>query len=863
MAVSLDIKKEFLNDFQKKVITARKLLFNGNHKWSSRIFDNLSLEIEKIEWMDPQKKHRLIMVITNSWWIYLNSLKRSKKGKVNIDVIKYIDAYKRFLSFLSKLDDFYLFNNFSTNLLRQFVKMEGLSQIGITKFINSFCAKLIERKDYQRLLELQILQIFLRKSVVPSEFFQLSMEMLSKTVYKIEPSKRSLFLYILFENVCLEYKLMEDSSEFVKYINKILLNRLPGTLKNEISGVNRITINERSFSAILIDLDDLIYYLNNNGEYNWIIVIIRSIYLKIQEFKSFGEAISYIRKFIDLSIKRNRFEITFAIYDYLEDQFIYQTDLSYDNILIELWVEACKNFVDMDEKKYLLQSLEKLNTHLKLPQTSSQIYHYFYTCNIMWQFKSEFFSLEQRDFWRMMFYRALYEEGNYSVAEKITPFLEGDFNKLLSDLESLNKEAEPLKNQIYSFEDTDESQKSILDPFSIKQMVIRINSLGKISYRMISIENNYVDGAITNEFWNDSQIIEIFNELFYDAKARKFNFNLTEFGKLLYIFLPKQIRDFFKSFKENLSYIPQIYFILDTMTIPFDLIYDNNFFLLKFSSGYKIGEIPLKGITFEKKFSPQLQNETSESNYNVMIIESINSTEPLKWNEAKKQKEIIFQFSAGSEELNFITNYFNERPEISQLNALNGMKSTRDEILMNLSKDLYHIIIFVGNIFYSEMSPKNSFFLTNDNQILTLNDIIKALSQKDSKIQPFLFFNTQIFDIEGIKLKNVLKTFGKIIHQFDENNITGILSRNFPLFNAMTKEIFANFFNNLLNNNSQGDSLLKARQQSIAHIIESGGEKQILDSSSGESTKQIDLRSSLALSSYILFGIPWNSLNTI
>ena len=852
MAVSLDTKKEFLNDFQKKVIIARKLLFNGNHKWSSRIFDNLSIEIDKVEWLDLQKKHQLIMVITNSWWIYLNSLKRSKEGKKSIDLIKYIDAYKRFFSFLSKLDDFYLFNNFCTNLLKKFIKMKSLSKNGITKFINSFCAKLVERKDYKRLLELQILQIFLRKSVVPSEFFQLSMQILSKTVFKLEPSKRSLFLYILFENVCLEYKLMEDSSEFVNIINKILLNRLPGTLKNEISAVNRITINERSFNSILIDLEDLIHYLNNNGEYNWIIVIIRSIFLKIQEYKSYGEAVTYIRRFIEFSIKRNRFEITFEIYDYLEDQFIYQTDLSYDNILIELWVEACKNFVDMEERKYLLQSLEKLNTHLKFPQTSAQIYHYFYTCNILWQFKSEFFSLEQRDFWRMMFYRALFEEGNYNIAEKIIPFLDADFNKLLTEVESLNREAEPLKNQIYSFEDTDVSPKSFLDGFTIKQMMIRINSQGKISYKMISIENEHVDGTITTEFWNDSQIIELFNELFYESKTRKYNFNLTEFGKLLYILLPKQIRDFFKSFKiESLSYIPQIYFILDNMTIPFDLIYDNNFFLLKFSSGYKIGGVPLNGINFEEINNQQLQIGASETNYNALIIESINSTDPVKWNEKKNQKELIYHFPAGSEELNFITRYFNEKAEISQLNALTGMKSTRDEILMNLSKDLYHVIIFVGNIFFSKLSPKNSFFLTNDNQILTLNEIIKTLGQNDPKIRPFLFFNTQTFDIEGIKLKNVLKTFGEIVHQFDDNNITGILSRSFPLFNTMTKEIFANFFNNLLKKKSQGDSLLSARISVI---------QQNMDSTSEKGTKKIDLRSSLALSSYVLFGRPWSTI---
>ncbi|MCK4780604.1 MAG: hypothetical protein KAT57_10470, partial [Candidatus Lokiarchaeota archaeon] len=204
-----------MTNFQKKIITARKLLFAANHKWASSVLDNLSFEIEKSDWLDIQKKHQLNMVISNSWWMYLNSLVKHKEGKADIDLIRYIDAYKRFFSFLSRLDDFYLFNNFSTTLLKKFVDMEDLSQIGITKFINSFSAKLQEKEEYQKLFELQILQTFLRKSVAPSEFFHLSMETLGKTIFDIEPSKRALFLYIILEDVCLKYKLMEDSAEFV------------------------------------------------------------------------------------------------------------------------------------------------------------------------------------------------------------------------------------------------------------------------------------------------------------------------------------------------------------------------------------------------------------------------------------------------------------------------------------------------------------------------------------------------------------------------------------------------------------------------------------------------------------------------
>ena len=66
---------------------------------------------------------------------------------------------------------------------------------------------------------------------------------------------------MILENVCIKYQLMEDSSEFVGLINKILVNRLPQYLRNEFSLVSRISINERSFNTILVDLEELVVAL--------------------------------------------------------------------------------------------------------------------------------------------------------------------------------------------------------------------------------------------------------------------------------------------------------------------------------------------------------------------------------------------------------------------------------------------------------------------------------------------------------------------------------------------------------------------------------------------------------------------------
>ena len=102
MAVSLTYRKKFLKTFQEGIIQGRKLLFTANHHWGDRLLTDLYFKIEKSDWIDIQKKHQLIMVLANSWWMYINSL--SKEIRENdVDLIKYIDAYKRFYSFLIHL----------------------------------------------------------------------------------------------------------------------------------------------------------------------------------------------------------------------------------------------------------------------------------------------------------------------------------------------------------------------------------------------------------------------------------------------------------------------------------------------------------------------------------------------------------------------------------------------------------------------------------------------------------------------------------------------------------------------------------------------------------------------------------------
>ncbi len=857
MSISQEDKSKFLQKFQNSVMQGRKLLNSLNHRWADKLFTDLYFEIEKAEWLDDQKKRQFVMILSNSWWMYINSLQKTEKdGSVTLDLIRFIDAYKRFFSFLSKLDDFYLFDSFCTNLLKTFINLDDLSITGITKFINSF-SEFLKKNDLRlKLIEIQILLMYLRKSVMPSDLFQMAMESLGNLMLKIEPGKRALFLYVLIENVNLKYNLSENSQEFVDDIQKLLVHRISSYLKNVFGDLGKININPRNFNTILEELEELIYYLNNIGESSWTIIIIRNLYSKFQEYQSFGDAIQYVRKFIDYSLTRNHFEIAFEIYDYMEDIFMFQTDLGYDNILIELWVQACKNFVDMKTKKYLLQSLEKLGNHLKFPTKSAQVFHFFYTYNYLWKFKGNYYSLEKRDFWRMMFYRALFEEEDYNLAQKILTELDKSLADRITDLKSLHKLGESLKHDIYTL-GTEYKVEEELDPsFIILQMILRINSEGKISYRMISSDNRVVDGEVLDEIWNDQHIIDIYNDLFSLEHEKIYNFDINEFGRLLYIFLPRQIRDIFKHFKiVSLDLVPQIYFILNEMTIPFDLILDaSNFFLLKYSSAYKIGDPPIGGIPFDVVYQEGLIMQAPKQAYNVLIIDAINSRGPLIWNENINNKELLFPFVDGAEELNFITDFFNDREEVAQINLLSGPNSTRENILLNLSQGAYHIIHFVGNIFYSRGSPQDSFFLSNDNNIITFDEIYSSIIKNPSKLKPIIFLNTQIYDVDGKKLSNTLRPIGEIVAHFNYEKITGIVSKNYPIFDPESKEIVANFYINLFRNSSQGVALLKARQQCIAKrtTVEAVQQKQAL----------VSIMSSFSVFSYILFGRPWKKLST-
>ncbi len=852
-----NINKEFLTHFQSKVIQARKLLQMGNHRWGDQILTNLYYDIEKIDWLDSQKKQQLVMVEMNSWWMYINSLKFKIGKGSSLDIVRYIDAYKRFFSFLSMLDDYYQFKVFWTRLLKEFIQRENLSNEGILKFVNSVCFRAKTEEDFQTLIELQILLAYLIQTVVPSELFKYSMKIFSNLLQELEPSKRGLFVYIIIENVKIKYQLTGSSEEFVNSIYKLLINRLSEYLKTEFSRASRFSINERNYKAILRGMDELVTEINNIGKHDWTIAVIRNTFSKINEFETFGDAINYIHKYIELSRDQSYFNVTYEIYDFLDDLLLYDSDLSYDYVLVELWAEACKKFEGVKENKFLFQSLQKLNNHLKFPQNNEEIFHYFYTCNYLWKFKSRFFSLEDMDFWRMIFYRILFEEKDFILAKKLIPLLDENLAPFLENLEVLYTSTEPNRNKIYSFEDEFNISLEYDPSFIISQIVVRVTNTGSIQYYLISTENNLIYGTVNDEYWNDSQLNKLFYGVFIGNNEK--NFTTEDFGKIFYAFLPEILRRYMSQFRLLKSTVrPQIYFMFDQkLSIPMEILYDDSFFMLRYSIGYKVGDFllsdSLMGI-FPKEF----ESEVNQKKPNTLLIDCLNSEFPLKWNDSLQKKEILYEFSEGKDVLSYFLNFFSNKNHINEMTSLSDMESIYNTIIEKLSLGTFDMIHFVGNILYTQTNPQGSYIITNDCKILKIKQISDIIQKSYRERSPIVFFDCQVFDPDGHRHRFPLEAYSNIYKVFNNNKrILGVIARIIPVFNNESRFLSASFYVNVINSWNLGNSLLNARRRLIQKKFKIESSKSF-DITQFE--QKLQLNDLIELNSLILFGEPWKKM---
>ena len=848
--------QEFFKNFEKQIIQGRKLLKLGNHKWADKLFTKLYLDIQKADWINLQKKDQLNEILNNSWDKYIQSLVAQTEEGTIFDVIKYYDSYNRYFGFLAKQGKYYELLHHGKNLIKSYINQPDISINGLTKLVNSLSNIMKDEGNYYELLKYQILSIYLQKSFSPSTLYYFSMNYLWEFLKKIEPSKRPLLLYIFLENIGISYQLKENSDEFIQEINHIIVNRLRTELKNEFSLLSRIRINDKNFNEIFSDLENLLMYLNDIGESNWILSLIENIFLKIIQYDSFDNAVEYIKKYLYFLLKRNRFEISFNVYKFLGNYFKEFHENEYNFLLIEHWADACKNFRDLKEKKYLLRSLEELQKNISTPSNTKQIVHYFYVYNFIWRLKTKFITPEKFEFWNSMFYRAFFEEQDINLSENIIKFLSKKIQPLLTNLQEFRNICSLELENMPFFDQQDEGLLNIFDEkenLKIKNLLIRIRDNGEINFSGKFEDSQEFQDVIIDEYWNDDYLIKIYNDLFWNIEVEK-DITFVDFGKLLYLSLPKKLRNIFLKLKQDCTdHIPHIFLMLDNITIPFDLIHDGSGFTsLKYSIGYSLGEPDLRGINSK---IPVLPLDQLKQKFNILIFGSLNLMLPSKWDDATKNNVLMYPFNEGVNELNHIIQYFRESSFVDHMEYYIQENLTRENILNSIISGTNDIIHIIGNLFYSTENPKNSYFITNDYQTVSISDINYAIKKTTTTKKPFIFFNVRIFNLLGDQLPSNLKVISKIIQNFDQNEITGIIVRILYEFNDNTRQLISNIYNNLTDGFSQGISVLKARQKILLNKVASNVDQKEIDIQ-----QDMNVESIIAFNSFLLFGKPWKML---
>lgn len=851
----------FLKYFEKQIIQGRKLLKAGNHRWADKLLTNLYFEIKKADWINLQKKDQLYAIINNSWDKYLQSLVQQNKEDFTFDVIRYYDSYNRFFGFLAKQGNYYEVIRLGKDLVKSYINQPNISIPGLIKFINSLSDLIKDEGNYHELLKYQIITIYLLKSVSLSATYYFSMNFLWEFLKNVEPSKRSLLLYIFLENIGISYQLKENSEDFVREIRNIMKIKLSPELKNEFSLLSRIKIDENNFSRVFTDLESLLMYLNDIGESRWILSLIENIFIKIIQYNNLDDAVEYVRKYIHFLIERNRFEISFNIYKFLGEYFKEHIKEDYNFSLIEHWSDACKHFRGLKENKYLLRSLEELQQSISTPTELKQIFHYFHLSNFIWRLKTEFLTSEKFEFWNMIFYRAFFEEEDLNLSEMIIKFLPKKIQPLLTNLQELLNNFKQVQESIVFLDQKNERLPPIFNEKKNAKIIIlsiRIKNNGEIRFYGKFDDSQEFQDVIKDEYWNDTYLTKIYNDLFWNKKV-KTDLNTIDFGRLLYLMLPRKLKLLFLKLNiEDLDYVPQIYLILDNMTIPFDLINDGGgIFSLKFSIGYSIGEPNLKRIISEKEILSLSQPK--QKKYNALVIGCLNLMLPSKWDDIAQKNVLMYPFNAGVKELNHIVQYFNESSFIEQITYLVKENITYDKFLNNITSGNYDIIHIIGNLFFSETNPKNSFFITSDYQIVSISDINNALKANLNHKKSFICFNVRFLNLLGNNLQSNLIVISEIFRNFDQNEITGMIVRNNSIFNEDTRYLLSYIYNNLTGGFNQGVSLLKGRQIYLLNKVKPKSEQE-------EELKSINMQQDIseetliALNSFLLFGKPWKML---
>jgi hypothetical protein len=573
------------------------------------------------------------------------------------------------------------------------------------------------------------------------------------------------------------------------------------------------------------------------------------------------EALKFINNYLDTSFKMGAYPIVLQGYQYL-DTYYPSSSNEFIPDLAKCWGTASKMFRNLSNKIYFVSSLDKYKLTLTVPQELNAFRDFCYAIEEYYSLKRGYINPTEEEFWWAIFHRSIFEEGLDDIAKIAAKKLKITTLPFIAEL-IIKQTQETLENLQEEQQLTPDITVGGMDPQKIS-ITLRIQPHQPIKlYSHIVYGSEFSEERLfqIDENWDDLNLVNLYHALPKpgDLSTIKDIVSQQEFCKIAFLTLPKQLRQFSRQLKLKSNQIPELFIITDEASIPFELIMDHKSpFGVKYGIGYRFKEPKLthsvKNLIQTSKVTPDMVHKIR-----ILSLSDLNSEVPRSWDEKVQKNTPLFAYAEGTEIYKTMNQKIQElNTFVESFQAFNHRNCTYKELQNEITSGQYQIIHIASNLFYLEESPLDSYFISPDNQCLSMRDFIDMLSfgrkkntlQKTPFIRPLIIFTGRVIDQHQNPISRSFTTLAKIHRMLESKHILGFYIRISSEWNQYLQDGLLIFLERILLGESIGSALITANRHQYITV------RNLFNDSNTITLGQI-----LSETHFTFFGEPWCSLD--
>ncbi|UYP47646.1 hypothetical protein NEF87_003931 [Candidatus Lokiarchaeum ossiferum] len=846
-----------IDDFDEISSHIDKLLNQEQQYWAIQLCNTTIKEIQTSNLSNSEIMRRYTILI-DLWEHHLRVL--VKNFYANWPLI--YNAYNFLFEILFLIQDFSRLIYNGLRLAKVLVKIGFSNDFSIANFLDSL-AIFTARADYfKETIELLLLSLFFKKNYQRNDYFERTLAKLSEILRKIAHDQRPILLKSVSLNIYQQF--FEGSIKYIEFIETIYLVSL-NKIDKSVQEAFHILIKEKVHlmdPGQNLDLtQQTIVNLQMIKENSWAYSIVQNYCEELKNNNELSKAKKFLREFIKTCYRQGSYQTAFLAYEHLATFFT--NFKGFPTYLVSIWAEAAKKFRNLKDKKYFVRAIKEYRDLLIVPDDYYSFKDYCYARNEYYLICRGHIFTSKEDFWWAALHRGFFEEGYLEIVTLSAKQLGIQDHPCFIQLieEQLPFTINRIKERRISRKEADIGG---MMPSEIL-LKLRIPSRKPIKlFSEIYYKSGFskMDNIETKEYWDEPYLNELYLNLpvygttidnaTHSEKNETVILEQQQFGMLAYLFLPQNIRDFIEELNLRSDHTPEVYVIMDEPNFPLEMLNDQrSSFGSKFAFGYRFREPKL---AMEKIKVGKSQDEINLK-FTMLSIGDLNQKFPHVWNEEEQQYCPLFKFQNGEIQRKFIEEKINNLQNlVDRFSSIDPSYSSKDSIEKEITSGIYNIIHISANMFYLDQNPSQSYFLTSNNEVLSIQEIIDMLSYAKQRnelqglpyFRPLLILDVRIIDESNKSIPRFFTQIYNITKSISSRHFIGIFARISNEFNDMLKLYLGEFINHIFLNESIGSAHLKVNKQLF----------NISQSFSDENEEDSRLKMILRESHYVFIGDP-------